>query len=143
MARSQWQPRAVVDDDDDARPRLRVTSVTLAASGAGRLAAFYARLLGTPVTTDEPGWAQVRPPSPDLGPVLSFEHDRCFTPPTWPSSPGGQSATAHLDVVVDDLDAAVAWALEVGAVLDPFQPQRDVRVMRDPDGHPFCLFTEG
>lgn len=128
-------------DDDDTRPRLRVTSVTLAASDAQRLAAFYARLLGQPVTTDEPGWAQVRPASPDLGPVLSFEHDEAFTPPEWPSRPGEQHASAHLDVVVDDLDAAVAWALQVGAVLDPFQPQQDVRVMRDPDGHPFCLFT--
>ncbi|MGQ7351830.1 VOC family protein [Quadrisphaera oryzae] len=128
-------------DDDDTRPRLRVTSVTLAASDAQRLAAFYSRLLGSPVTADEPGWAQVRPASPDLGPVLSFEHDARFTRPTWPSEPSAQHATAHLDVHVDDLDAAVTWALEVGAVLDPFQPQDDVRVLRDPDGHPFCLFT--
>lgn len=128
-------------DDDDARPRLRVTSVTLAASDARRLAEFYSRLLRLPITTDEPGWVQIRPASPDLGPVLSFEHDQHFTRPTWPSAPGGQNATAHLDVVVDDLDAAVTWALEAGAQLDPFQPQPDVRVMRDPDGHPFCLFT--
>ncbi|WP_257570642.1 VOC family protein [Streptomyces sp. NP160] len=113
--------------DDDDRPRLRVTSVTLAASDAQRLAAFYSRLLGQPVTTDEPGWAQVRPAGSDPGPVLSFESDRCFTPPTWPSEPGAQHATAHLDVLVDDLEAAVAWALGVGAQLDPFQPQDDVR----------------
>lgn len=46
----------------------------------------------------------------------------------------------HLDVQVDDLDAAVAESL--GAELAEIQPQANVRVMFDPDGHPFCLCRE-
>ncbi len=47
----------------------------------------------------------------------------------------------HLDVEVDDLDAGVAYAVEAGATLAEFQPQDDVRVLIDPVGHPFCLWT--
>jgi len=46
----------------------------------------------------------------------------------------------HLDIATDDLEAAVAFAIECGATQAEFQPQEDVRVMFDPDGHPFCLF---
>ena len=45
----------------------------------------------------------------------------------------------HLDIGVDDLDEAVAWAGEVGATPAEIQPQERVRVMLDPHGHPFCL----
>ena len=45
----------------------------------------------------------------------------------------------HLDIGVDDLDTAVAWAVEAGASLAEAQPQQHVRVMLDPHGHPFCL----
>ncbi|MGB7237372.1 MAG: VOC family protein [Rhodococcus sp. (in: high G+C Gram-positive bacteria)] len=34
------------------------------------------------------------------------------------------------------------WATEQGATLADHQPQVGVRVMIDPDGHPFCLFPE-
>ena len=46
----------------------------------------------------------------------------------------------HLDIAVEDLDAAVAWARESGATLAEHQPQDRVRVVLDPAGHPFCLF---
>ncbi|NEA36641.1 VOC family protein [Streptomyces sp. SID13031] len=48
----------------------------------------------------------------------------------------------HLDLEVDDLDQAVAHAIDCGAELPAFQPQERVRVMLDPDGHPFCLYLE-
>lgn len=48
--------------------------------------------------------------------------------------------TAHLDIKVDDLDAASAHAVAGGATGADFQPQDDVRVHLDPAGHPFCLF---
>lgn len=50
---------------------------------------------------------------------------------------------AHLDIRVDDLDAAVTKAVEAGATLAQHQPQDDVRVCLDPDGHPFCLYVDG
>ena len=46
----------------------------------------------------------------------------------------------HLDISIENLKAGVAWAEESGAVVAEFQPQKHVRVMLDPDGHPFCLF---
>jgi len=128
------------------QPSLRVTSVTIATPDPRRLAAFYAHLLDRPVTAeegprpDEPepaGWAQIR----TAGEItLNFEYEAQWIEPTWPSEPERQHATEHLDIAVADLDAAVAHAAAVGARLAEVQPQDHVRVMFDPDGHPFCLF---
>ena len=64
-------------------------------------------------------------------------------PPVWPAGPGDPRMQLHLDVEVDDLDAAVALAVEAGATVAGFQPQAGVRVCLDPAGHPFCLFLPG
>jgi catechol 2,3-dioxygenase-like lactoylglutathione lyase family enzyme len=110
------------------------------------LAAFYARLLGWPVFGEDPpeagdsGWVQLRPPEGEAGPRLNFEVDSEYVAPVWPSVPGAQQSMEHLDIEVDDLDAALEWALEAGATLAAHQPQDDVRVCLDPAGHPFCLF---
>jgi hypothetical protein len=47
----------------------------------------------------------------------------------------------HMDIEVEDLDGAVAYALGAGATLADFQPQENVRVLLDPAGHPFCFFV--
>jgi len=113
------------------------------------MAHFYARLLDLPVTADDPpvpgdpirgGWAQVRP-SDGSGMTLNFEYERYYIRPTWPSTPDGQNSTQHLDIEVDDLQAAVDRAVSLGATLAELQPQDDVRVLFDVDGHPFCLFV--
>jgi catechol 2,3-dioxygenase-like lactoylglutathione lyase family enzyme len=123
-------------------------AVTIAAARPRELARFYANLLGWEVTAEEParpgkpaedGWPQVKPPSGASGMTLNFEFDDYFRPPVWPSVEGQQSPSQHLDIGVQDLDAAVAWATEQGAALADYQPQERVRVMIDPDGHPFCL----
>ena len=54
---------------------------------------------------------------------------------------GEQQIMEHLDIWVEDLDEAVVWAVDAGATLADYQPQEDVRVMLDPEGHPFCLFV--
>ena len=126
------------------RPRMNVGAVTIGAepTGARSLAEFYHRLLGWPITNEGPdgGWAQLRPPEGETGPTINIEADREYRRPVWPSRAGDQIATMHLDVGVEDLEAAVAWAVEAGAVLADEQPQPHVRVLLDPDGHPFCLF---
>ena len=126
------------------RPRLRVGAVTITSepARARELADFYHRLLGWPIVNEGPrgGWAQLRPPDGETGPTINIEEDREHARPVWPSRAGAQTATMHLDVGVDDLDQAVAWALEAGAALADDQPQDHVRVMLDPHGHPFCLF---
>ena len=84
---------------------------------------------------------------PDLGaaarPGLSFQLEPADVPPTWPARDGGVQMQAHLDVLVDDLEAEVARALTLGASVDERQPSEGLRVMRDPHGHVFCLFLPG
>lgn len=131
------------------RPSMAVTSVTIGAPDPRELAVFYARMLGWTVTASEgprpgsppeDGWAQVKPPAGETGPTLNFEYEAQYTRPVWPSEPGKQHITEHLDVAVADLDGAVSWAVEAGAALADIQPQQGVRVMFDPAGQPFCLF---
>lgn len=128
---------------------LRITSVSIASPDPRTHADFYARLLGVDVTETDPprpdgppesGWAQIRA-TPGVGMTLNFEFDPAYEPPTWPSEPGEQQIQAHLDIAVDDLAAGCEHALAAGATLLEFQPQRDVRVLRDPTGHLFCLFS--
>jgi hypothetical protein len=127
-------------------PFLQLTSITISCPAPRMLAAFYARLLRGEVTASEPalpsepadaGWAQVA-----TGALrLNFEYEQHWAAPTWPAVEGRQTSTQHLDIWVHDLVAAVAWAVSCGAELAPVQPQTDVRVLFDPCGHPFCLFT--
>ena len=123
------------------RPRMRISATVLGAPDANALAAFYERLLGWSVVDDEPGWVRLRHPSGETLPAgLSFAHEPDYVAPVWPTAPGEQQMSMHLDIAVDDLDAAVAWAQDAGAVVADQQPQEHVRVMLDPAGHPFCLF---
>ncbi len=120
------------------QPHMRISATVLGAPDPQALGAFYARLLGWTVVKDEPGWVMVRPLSGGAG--LSFQHEPDHVPPVWPPVPGEQQMMSHLDIAVEDLDAAVAWAVAAGARLADYQPQQHVRVMFDPAGHPFCLF---
>jgi catechol 2,3-dioxygenase-like lactoylglutathione lyase family enzyme len=124
-----------------ARPQMQLTATVLNAPDPRALGRFYAQLLGWPIEQDEPDWVTVRPP--DGGAGLSFQTEDIYVPPVWPAAPGEQQMQLHLDIFVDDLEAAVAWAEEAGATQADFQPQEDVRVMLDPVGHPFCLFRDG
>lgn len=118
---------------------LRVSAVTLSTPDVARLSSFYEALLGWDRVDDSPGWVRLRSPAGGVG--LSFHHDEHFRRPAWPSSDDEQQAMAHLDIATDDLDAAVARAVGLGATVADHQPQPGVRVLFDPDGRPFCLFN--
>lgn len=120
------------------RPRMTLTGTVLDSPDARVLADFYRRLLGWTVRQDQPDWVALS--APDGGAGLSFQTDAAYAKPTWPAGPGDQQMMMHLDIEVDDLDAAGAHAVAVGAVLAQDQPQDDVRVYLDPAGHPFCLW---
>ncbi|MDQ1710010.1 MAG: hypothetical protein QOG49_1395 [Frankiaceae bacterium] len=122
------------------QPRLHLTTVNLNAPDAGALARFYARLLGWEIATEEPDWAVVRPPGD--GVALSFQTEPLYRRPTWPAETDRQQMMIHLEFRVDDLDRALAHAVGCGAAVADHQPQDDVRVCLDPDGHPFCLWIE-
>ncbi len=133
------------------RPRLQLTSVTIGAPDPRALAKFYARLLGTSVQDSESagpgepaeaGWAQLKATHDRGSLTVNVEYEARWQTPVWPSREGHQVATQHLDIYVDDLETATDWAVECGARLADHQPQPGVRVLFDPAGHPFCLFTE-
>jgi catechol 2,3-dioxygenase-like lactoylglutathione lyase family enzyme len=121
-------------------PITRMSATVLGAPDPRALARFYRELLQWDMTWEEEHWVMLRPPGGGTG--LSFQTEPYFEPPVWPGEPGSQQMTMHLDIAVRDLDEAVAWAEQAGAVLAEFQPQEGVRVMRDPVGHPFCLFPD-
>lgn len=73
---------------------------------------------------------------------LAFQSEEIYEPPTWPAEPGKQQMMLHLDIGAIDVDAAVAAAVALGAIVAEHQPQPDVRVLYDPAGHPFCLYQD-
>ena len=128
---------------------MRVSGPTLDAADPIALAEFYERLLGWPIVRREgprpggpstDGWAMLRDPAGGL--KLEVQWDPHHRPPVWPSVAGEQLMMQHLDIGVGDLDAGVRWAQAQGARLAEHQPQEHVRVMLDPEGHPFCLFPD-
>ncbi|MFF1414567.1 VOC family protein [Streptomyces sp. NPDC058289] len=106
------------------------------------LADFYRVLLGWEEVEREPQWVRLRDPERER-PGLSFQLETDHTPPVWPPLPGTQQMQAHLDIQVDDLEGETKRALALGATAEEHQPQEGVRVLRDPHGHPFCLFLPG
>ena len=113
--------------------------VVLDTPDPGALGEFYAELLGWEITKDEDGECSVAP-SEGVA-YLSFQASPDYVRPQWPNVEGQQQMMLHLDFEVSDLAAATTHAVELGAVTADFQPQNDVRVMLDPDGHPFCLYS--
>lgn len=123
-----------------ARPSMRLATLCIDCADADVMADFYGRLLGWEVTAREPGWVLMR--DPDGGTGLSFQAEVSYRPPAWPERADAQDKMLHLDIQVDDLDAAVGHALAAGARLADHQPHTRVRVLFDPAGHPFCLFLD-
>jgi predicted enzyme related to lactoylglutathione lyase len=122
-------------------PGIRLTAPVLGTPDPRGLARFYQRLLGWPIRDDEPGWATLRPADGSTG--LSFQLEADHVPPVWPPEKGAQQMQIHLDLEVDDLDAASALAEDAGARLlnAHTEPHEEVRTYADPAGHPFCLFV--
>jgi catechol 2,3-dioxygenase-like lactoylglutathione lyase family enzyme len=131
------------------RPTMRISGPTFDSPDPIALAEFYERLLGWPIVRREgprpgnpptDGWAMLRSPAGDQ--KLEVQWEPFQQPPTWPARAGEPTMMMHLDIGVADLAAGVAWATARGARLADHQPQDGVRVMLDPDGHPFCLFID-
>ena len=117
---------------------MRVSGFVLGSPTPRALAEFYRQLLGWTLGADEPTWVTIRDPGGGTG--LSFQLEEVYDRPVWPSRHDAQQMMAHLDIEVEDLDVAGAFAEQLGATRAEFQPQDDVRVYLDPDGHPFCFW---
>ncbi|MFF7974189.1 VOC family protein [Streptomyces sp. NPDC007905] len=97
------------------------------------LAGFYAEVLGGSIE-GEGDWVDLKVPG---GAALAFQRAPGFVPPKWPAPDASQQF--HLDLVVEDLDAAEKGVLELGARPLAGQGSAGFRVYADPAGHPFCL----
>ncbi|MFE6511575.1 VOC family protein [Nocardioides sp. NPDC057767] len=98
------------------------------------LATFYAKLFDWETKVDDDGsWAEAW----GDGGALNFQAVEDYHAPKWPSQDAPQQS--HLDVFVDDLDAAEAATVALGATKHEVQPGKTFRVFLDPAGHPFCL----
>jgi catechol 2,3-dioxygenase-like lactoylglutathione lyase family enzyme len=96
-----------------------------------RLAAFYSRLLGQPVTYRSDDFCVVARDEHTSG--LGFQLAPAHVGPTWPDPNVPQQM--HLDVMVDDVSKARAEVVDIGA------RHLSGDVYADPAGHPFCLIS--
>ncbi|MEV5610977.1 VOC family protein [Streptomyces sp. NPDC052225] len=100
------------------------------------LAEFYGAVLDGRVTGDDGDWVDLEVPGAR---PLAFQKAPGFRAPAWPAAER-DSQQFHLDLTVEDLDAAEKEVLALGAtVLDAEDRSRTWRVYADPAGHPFCL----
>ena len=103
--------------------------------------AFWASLLGGTVDAEDDWHSVVVDGEWRLGIQLAPNH----VPPEWPD--GAQQQQIHLDLHVDDLQAAHEEVIALGArLLKPASKPADnpdgdevFAVYADPAGHPFCL----
>ncbi|MGW4465145.1 VOC family protein [Micromonospora sp. NPDC004704] len=117
---------------DGVGPTMGLFAPTIDAPDSSALARFYAELLGMEVTYEGPEGALIA----GDGKSVMFQQVSDYNPPRWPDPTKPQQA--HLDILVDDLDAGEARALELGASRLDGGGER-FRVFADPAGHPFCL----
>jgi catechol 2,3-dioxygenase-like lactoylglutathione lyase family enzyme len=111
----------------------RFDSVTIDCPDPAALARFYGALLEWPVPEGDDDFVTLDPPGG--GTAITFQAAADFEAPTWPGPAVPQQV--HLDLAVDDLDAAHERALALGA--RHLDSQEKFRVYADPVGHPFCL----
>lgn len=131
--------RATPDFSADPAKRGDYWGVVLGAPDPQVLGTFYAEVLGWEIKGNEPNWVTLYPGEGVA--YLAIQREPNYVPPVWPEQPGQQQMMSHLDIEVQDLQAAAEHAVELGAVVADFQPQDNVRVMLDPAGHPFCLYS--
>ena len=115
----------------------RLASTALDCSDPAALASFWAQLVGGEVAFASDEFCAVKTGGGWLAAVRVPD----YQPPTWPDP--AVPKQMHLDLAVDDLDAAEAEAIRLGARKAAEQPGPDRwRVLYDPAGHPFCLSSQ-
>ncbi len=110
-----------------------VAGVMLDVPDAGALSAFYAELLGKPITYQAEGMAMI---GNDGEQPVMFQQVADYAAPRWPDPAHPQQI--HLDIHVADVEEAEPKVLDLGATRLPGEGE-DWRVFADPVGKPFCL----
>lgn len=105
--------------------------------------ALYRDMLGLHVADKEEHWAKLRDPAGGM--EINVQAEDWYVPPVWPEEVPAQTKMMHFEIRVDDVEAAVARAVSLGAHEALNQPAdrdaRTLRIMLDPAGHPFCLWS--
>ena len=116
----------------------KLETVVLDTRDPHALAEFYRQVLGAKIHTEEQNWVTI---VDEDGRKLSFQTSPEHQAPTFPDPAGDQQF--HLDIRVDDVDAAERRVLELGATRVPDATEDNTfRVFRDPAGHTFCLIWD-
>ena len=102
---------------------IRIHVVVIDANELDRLAEFWSRLLDLEITRREADWIS-------LGPHLAIQRV---------PEPKAAKNRMHLDLVPDDLSAAVALATRLGATSLGEMQENLWQVWQDPEGNEFCL----
>jgi len=116
---------------------VRLRSVVLDCPDPAALASFYASLTGGQLIVDDPTWCEVH--LEGLPVKIAFQKADEYRSPDWPH---GGPQQLHLDLTVEDMEAASNLAVSLGArVLTGVveEPDSVFVVHEDPVGHPFCL----
>ncbi len=120
---------------DATNPTISMRTVVLDTDDPPRLAEFYRTMLGWQITDVADDWITI---TDRAGTRMAFQLAIDHRPPTWPDNAVPQQL--HLDLTVEDLEAASAYVESIGArPIDGPEDSPDFRVFLDPSGHPFCL----
>jgi predicted enzyme related to lactoylglutathione lyase len=117
---------------------MKITQMTvvLDAADVSAVSSFWAGVFGGTVEASDE-WHSVLVDGKN---VLDVQLAPDHVPPDWPD---GSPQQIHLDLSVEDLDAAHHEVLSLGArllkVADDPQASEGFQVYADPAGHPFCL----
>lgn len=109
---------------------VRLEQIVIDSDDPSRLVRFWAGLLGGEPVDREHGWSHVEPPHAIR---MSFQ-----------PVPEGKDVKnrLHLDFEVDDIEAAVVKAVNLGATREGLvhtDEKGSFQVMRDPEGNEFCF----
>lgn len=113
-------------------PTATLAMVNLDAAQTKPMADFWSAVLGWPIVYLDENYAMLTGPSHALG--IGAIPD--YQPPAWPNDGRKQY---HFDLAVEDVDAAAARFVGLGAERPAEQPGETWVVLLDPAGHPFCL----
>ena len=114
---------------------VRLAAITIDCADPAALAAFYRAAAEAEILRDDPAavWLAM------AGQTWVLRRVEGYRPPTWPGEE--VPLQMHLEFSVDDLEQAQTRLCALGASAYEHQAATGLVVMRDPAGHPFCIFA--
>ena len=125
-----------VADPSGSAPSIKLGVGVLDTPDPAGSAVFYSKLLGVEVSDADDDWVSLHGAASGLR--LAFQLAPNLIAPTWPD--GEIPQQFHLDLHVENVDAAEQHAVSIGArPVEGPDPSPECRTYLDPAGHPFCL----